>query len=311
MRLPALTIGYAVPTANFDAAIHSVFRTAANLRPAREDLLLTLVASGEADLPQGIRVNTPEGFSFEKLRAGGTIVCRDKILDVENSSLTIELRGAKLWECDLPAIQADITNPAVASTWKTVWQMLNKRQKQLGADIVAEALFSSDESAQSVVSRQAGQGLRALVNATQRHDLDIKSILNMLIGLGAGLTPSGDDLLVGYLTGLWCTLCQKTDRHRFVNRLGQAIADLSKETNDISRTYLFHAAQGQVANHLVALAQAISQGDDSKHLLDIAEAAMQVGHTSGMDAVTGLLLGLMAWHPGTLLRAILPIQPSL
>jgi hypothetical protein len=300
MHLPALTVGYAVPSADFDAAIHSVFRTAANLRPTKGDLLLTLVASGEADLPQGIRVDTPEGFSFEKLRAGSRIVCRDKILDVENSSLTIELRGAKLWECDLPAIQADITNPAVVSTWKTVWQMLNKRQKRLGADIVAEALFSSDETAQSVVSRQAGQGLRDLVSATQHYDPDINSILSMLIGLGTGLTPSGDDLLVGYLTGLWCTLRKKTDRRRFATKLGRTIIDLSQGTNDISRTYLYHAAQGQVTNHLVTLAQAISQGEASKRLLDIAETAMQAGHTSGMDSVTGLLLGLMAWsHPGT------------
>lgn len=298
MYLEALSIGYAVPCRDFVAHVHSVFRTSLNFQPEGGSTLLTLVASGEADLPQGIRVDTPEGFSFEKLRAGSKVVCRDNFLDFENSSFTIELRGAKLWKCDLPAIQADMTNPAAASTWKTVWQMLNERQKRLGANVVAEALFGSDETAQSVVSRQAGKGLRALVNATQRYDLDINSIISMLMGLGAGLTPSGDDLLVGYLTGLWCTLRKKAGRRRFVTKLGRAVIDLSHGTNDISRTYLFHAAQGQVASHLVTLAQAISQGEASKRLLDIAEAAMQVGHTSGMDAVTGLLPGMTAWtHP--------------
>ena len=185
--------------------------------------------------------------------------------------------------------------------------MLNERQKHLGADVVAKALFDSDETAQSVISRQAGKSLRALVNATQRYDPDLYSILSMLIGLGSGLTPSGDDLLVGYLTGLWSTLRKKTDRRRFINKLGQVIIDLSQETNDISRTYLFHATQGQVASHLVALAQAISQGENSKRLLNITEAAMQIGHTSGMDAVTGLLLGLVAWTHSTI--PLLALQP--
>ncbi len=70
MRLTALSTGYAIPYIDFNATIHSVFRTAVNLRPANEDLLLTLVVASEADLPQGIRLDSPDGFSFEPLRAG-------------------------------------------------------------------------------------------------------------------------------------------------------------------------------------------------------------------------------------------------
>ena len=67
-------------------------------------------------------------------------------------------------------------------------------------------------------------------------------------------------------------------------------------TNDISRTYLHHAVRGQVSSRLANLAEAISYGEDSERLLDIAETVMSVGHTSGMDTVTGLLVGLTAWE---------------
>ena len=67
MHLKAISIGYAVPRTDFDATVHSVFRSAVNLRPAKGGLLLTLITSGEADLPQGIRVDFPEDFSFERL----------------------------------------------------------------------------------------------------------------------------------------------------------------------------------------------------------------------------------------------------
>jgi hypothetical protein len=46
---------------------------------------------------------------------------------------------------------------------------------------------------------------------------------------------------------------------------------------------------------LETLARAVSQGEHSDRLLEAVEAAMQVGHASGMEAVTGLLLGLSAW----------------
>jgi hypothetical protein len=116
-----------------------------------------------------------------------------------------------------------------------------------------------------------------------------------LIGLGSGLTPSGDDLLAGYLAGLWCTVGKKSDRMQFITMLGKMIIALSSRTNDISRTYLFHAVHGQVSSRIVALAEAISRAKEQDRLLETSEQAMQTGSTSGMDTVTGLLLGISAW----------------
>ena len=81
-----------------------------------------------------------------------------------------------------------------------------------------------------------------------------------------------------------------------MSELGQRIIELSVRTNDISRTYLFHAVHGQVSSRITALAEAISRAEEPHRLLEIAEQAMQTGHTSGMDTVTGLLLGIAAWN---------------
>lgn len=298
MYFKAISLGYAVPRTDFDAAVHSVFKSALNLRLTPGSELLTLVTAREADLPQGIRVDTPDDFSFEIFRAGEPVTCRDNILRFD--SLTIELRDARRWKCDLPTLQADLTTPAVSTSWQRVWQILNKRQRLLGSEIIAQDLFHSDETIRAGVSRKAGEAMHGLLDATQRFDLTAASYLDKLIGLGAGLTPSGDDLLVGYLAGLWCAVQDKRERMQFVSNLGKAIIDLSQQTNDISRAYLYHAAQGQVSSRLADLAEAICRGEDSDRLLTTAESAMQVGHTSGMDAVTGLLVGLAAWiSPGT------------
>src|SRR3990172_3251387 len=346
MYFTALSIGYAVPRRDFDAAVHSVFKSPINLRLTRGSKLLTLVASSEADLPQGIRVDSPDDFSFEIFRAGEPVTCRNDILRC--GPLTIELRGARPWKCDLPSLQADMTNPAVAIAWRSVWQALNKRQIQSNAEIIVDDICHCEEgvlsdeaipsqllpkilhenrrllrrnlrssqrhhsTTQTNVSRKAVEAMRELVTATRRYELTDNSAVKSLIGLGSGLTPSGDDLLVGYLAGLWCAVLDKSERTQSVSNLGKAVVRLSRQTNDISRTYLFHAVRGQISSRLADLAEVICHGENSDHLRVAAESAMQVGHTSGMDTVTGLLIGLAVWSsPGALAStSIRMIQPN-
>lgn len=296
MYLAAISTGYAVPSENFEASVHSAFQSAVNLRLRGEDGLLTLIASSEGDLPQGIRLDTPGGFSFEGFQTGETALCRDGILHFENGSLTIQMHGARHWKCALPALGFDPTNPAVSAAWTCVWEALNKRQRLTGSEIVAEDLFRLVEPARTGISGRVGESMRGLINATRHYDLTDPSAVDSLIGLGLGLTPSGDDLLVGFLAGLWCTIQEHSERAQLISRLGETIINLSNKTNDISRTYLYHAARGQVSSRLANLADAICHGEDPEQLLEIAETAMSVGHTSGMDAVSGLLAGLSVWE---------------
>jgi hypothetical protein len=190
----------------------------------------------------------------------------------------------------------DLSKPIVSAAWSFVWDALNKRQILSGSEIVAQHLFRVSESTSAHVSRKAGEALRDLVDATRRYDLADITAVRALIGLGPGLTPSGDDLLVGYMAGLWSTVRDRNERVQFISDLGKRVIRLSRMTNDISRTYLYHAVRGQVSSRLANLAEAISYGENSERLVDIAETAMSVGHTSGMDAVTGLLVGLTVWE---------------
>jgi hypothetical protein len=297
MYLSALTIGCAVPQPSFDAIIHSVFQSAANLRLAKSVKLLTLVVSGEADLPQGIRLDTTTDFSFTGFHVGGPATCQNGILRIEGISLTVDLTQARIWECDLPALKTDLTDPAVKAAWQTIWQALNQRQRNNAADIVAEDLVGRvGNPTYTDVPQKVAECVQALLQATRKFDLADVSPIRELIGLGSGLTPAGDDLLAGYLAGLWCVTGGKPECREFVSGLGRKIVRLSRRTNDISRTYLYHAARGQVSSRLAALAEAISRGESGELLLTIAEDAMRVGHTSGMDAVTGMLLGLAIWE---------------
>jgi len=302
MYVKAVSMGDAVPHTDFDATVHSVFESAVNLCLTAGGGLLTLVGSSQADLPQGIRVDIPENFSFEIARPGEQATCRNGLLRV--GSLALELRNARRWKCDLPALRADMTNPAVANAWRRAWHALSTRQGRSGYEVITENLVFSDNVARPGTLRKVEEAIRDLVDATGRYDSNLAREVGALIGLGAGLTPSCDDLLAGYLAGLWCAVRGRSERVRFISDLGKEVLRLSSTTTRVSRTYLQHATRGQVSSLLVDLAGAICQGEDSDDLLEAAEAAMRVGHTSGMAAVAGLLLGLAVWNGDHLLNGI-------
>jgi Protein of unknown function (DUF2877) len=300
MYLKAVSMGDAVPHTDFDATVHSVFESAVNLCLTGGRELLTLVGSSQADLPQGIRVDIPDSFSFEVAHSGEQATCRHDLLRL--GALAIELRNARRWKCDLPALQADMTNPAVANAWRRAWQVVSKRQGCSGYEVITENLVFSDNVVRPGRLGNVEEAIRGLVDATRRCDLTATRAVGTLIGLGAGLTPSCDDLLTGYLAGLWCAVQRRSERVRFLSDLGKEVLRLSSRTNDISRTYLYHAVRGQVSSLLDASARTICQGGNPDSLLDAVEAAMRVGHTSGGMAVVGLLLGLTAWDGDHLLE---------
>ncbi len=293
MRVQALSIGSTVPRGNFEVAVHSAFQHAVNLKLAGENRLLTLLASSQPDLPQGIRLDSPSDLPSEALPIGIRGTCEDGVLDFDKT-LEVDLREAYRWNCDLTSLNVDMTSQAVLTAWRCVWGALNERQLKYGSEIMANGLLYQVEK-ESVLVKQIRKSLFKILEMTRKRDLTDLDELKALIGLGTGLTPSGDDLLTGYLAGLWCTTGKKPERLKFLSALGKVVIELSRRTNDISRTYLYHAACGGVSSRLVDLTNAICTGADKEQVLLSTEATMQTGHASGMDAVTGLLFGLAAW----------------
>ncbi len=288
-----------MPRHDFKASVHSVFAAAANLRPEKGSRLLTLLTAGCADLPQGIRLATPQGFSFDKeLHPGDQLICHNNFLADERERLSIDMHQAKRWTCWLPRLDAEAITPLVMAAWTLAWQVLLERQNRINACIPIEEQSTEDFYGLAAMSGKMDAKIRELVDAARNLDLSESSSISGLVGLGYGLTPSGDDFLVGFLTGLRCTAGKKPDRLAYLSALGNMVVRVSRQTNEISRTYLFHATRGQVSSRLVDLAEAIALGEYADHVRQVTLGAMQVGHSSGMEMVSGLLFGLSTWGKG-------------
>ncbi|MET0606328.1 MAG: DUF2877 domain-containing protein [Beijerinckiaceae bacterium] len=108
-----------------------------------------------------------------------------------------------------------------------------------------------------------------------------------LVGLGSGLTPSGDDLIGGAMIAL-----HAADRSTLAMRIGAAVESLGADaTTVLSRSMLRAAAEGVGGSVLHEMLDAIAAAD-APRAIGLLDAIDGIGHTSGWDALAGAMVAL-------------------
>lgn len=303
MRFQALSVGVQVPTHSFSGTVHSVFHRACNIE-LDSDRLLTLLPYQHGNLPCGIRLNSSAQLHFlDTFHIGQSVACRGGMLRIEGIDVSVDLRTAHSWDMNLRKLHIDVRRPRQAQAWSVALSEWNRQLCRTGTlGIIELGGPTRQPFIPSVVSeslvRQTAQFVPALLHATKTLRLhDAMNPIGSLIGLGPGLTPSGDDFLVGYLAGLWSTVGHDTSRLQFLTSLGTALCEAARNTTPISRTYLRSAVMSHVSQPIAELAKALQQSNDMEEVRKATRAALHIGHTSGSDGVMGLLLGCIAWRP--------------
>jgi hypothetical protein len=158
-------------------------------------------------------------------------------------------------------------------------------------------LVLSDASGESPVERAAAPLIDKLQQALRlgfrgMAETDVEDVTD-LIGLGPGLTPSGDDLLGGVLIA-----CHQLHEKAVAKKLGDAILKSADRTNVISQAHLRAAAVGYGAAPLHDLLDAILR-NDRPDIAKALDATAKIGHSSGFDALAGIILTLESYLAAT------------
>lgn len=115
-----------------------------------------------------------------------------------------------------------------------------------------------------------------------------------LLGLGPGLTPSGDDVLCGLLGGgrTIATALGAARLDRALHDAGVTLAALAPErTTAVSAALIAHAAGAELSRPACGLLRALLGRTPVAPALD---ALLAVGHSSGRDLAVGLAMGVRA-----------------
>ena len=146
------------------------------------------------------------------------------------------------------------------------------------------------DATKGLFERRLRQRFQALTNGIRTNDdfLIIEGA-HGLMGVGPGLTPSGDDFLLGFLAGLvnWPWDDCRTAAAKLANCLAK---DAPTQTTRIAAEYLRYAALGCYHSYLNRMINAFAAGTDSE-LAAAAAEIITLGHFSGTDLLFGFVCG--------------------
>ena len=266
----------------FRGRVHSVFAKAVNFTGPRGKLY-SFVDENLDDAPGTVRVRVSAGRSLDNLgiKPGDAVATIDGGLAC--GPVQVIAGRVRAWSAALPAFPS---RPADRRRLAEKLSILRDEIAACGQDGGLKAYISG--AAGTVLEQRLAERAAALVGALAAGKLDnALAAGKRLVGLGTGLTPSGDDFLAGMMVifnmpaGPFGRRCRET----------AAVLAAGAETGTVSRAMLRHAARGRTRAGVVAVLEAMT--DPAPH--DIAAAARRVlrsGATSGTDLAAGIAAGL-------------------
>lgn len=127
---------------------------------------------------------------------------------------------------------------------------------------------------------------RCLVRGVVLGDIDLcRDGAHGLAGLGTGLTPAGDDFLLGAGYAAW--IIHPQPRARSV--LHAILETASPRTTPLSAAWLGAASRGEAGAAWHSLLSALAAPGDEFELLSAVDRLLAAGHTSGAQALAGFI----------------------
>ncbi|MBI4495920.1 MAG: DUF2877 domain-containing protein [Deltaproteobacteria bacterium] len=216
--------------------------------------------------------------------------------------LVIDLSGTTVWSP--PAVKRGRVVPL--SIVNRCFQQLvaafpaNGREDGLGQLIPLASAFAAGEEMAgdfpegSVVAKARGSVERIAQVCLRRDIVSMMHGLWELVGLGPGLTPSGDDFVGGLLFVAHCLNVSYPDEFGWENgAVGELLARAYTETNRISHTILSDLALGHGPQPLHHLMVSLLQGGQAKSIMPHIIQLLRIGHTSGWDLLAGFITGML------------------
>ena len=222
-------------------------------------------------------------FSLDKmLSVGAPVVVGNNSLTVNTT--TIDFSEATLWSA---CVDWDYPKHCPHQFQKNIGDLYLTVQNNASGGSLSSILHSTRDN-MGYVSARVTDSAQQLYSGIVSGDMQ-KIYLGAanMAGLGVGLTPSGDDFLMGVMYALWAMFDQK-DAARWSRKIAETA---SSRTNMLSGAMLQESANGYASEHWHVLVDVLCK----ENVTDVTRVSMDIlslGHTSGADALTGFLLSI-------------------
>ncbi len=289
-----------IPTTR--GSVQSVFPRAANLLFGSR--LLTLHARDTPCAPNGLVLPLRAGQGpLADLQTGMAVIIERGTIYVPTPSLRLSTQNSQPWNphphlepgaCPPERLERNLARLTTLMAEKAPTDGL-AALASLSIDATSDAPAfpdapaSADESFLLHTARPAAALL--LEGVMHQHHQAVRQGASALSGLGPGLTPSGDDLLIGFMAATSVLNAPLGLGNDFYQRLHMELLTIARgRTNKLSLTWMEYARQGEVAEHVGRLFHTLV-GDNARLLEEAALTVLKSGATSGGDLLAGIILG--------------------
>ncbi len=251
-------------------------------RSAYLDLDGRIVALASSDLARGpVTITLRESGSLHPVVPGAAVNLADGELHI--GDVAVDLSGAAAWDPTLPPAPPSMTGVVLAAREVAAAEILISAPEESIAPLLASTTLTGP------LLQPLSRGLTAidaLLTGREDQATVLPVIAQDVAGRGPGLTPSGDDLLIGIVLALWLW----PGIAAAVEGSARAVRDLlvnaaRPRTTRISGAYLEAARLGQAAEpwHVLVASLHRSPAETRRAVRRL----LRIGETSGADTLTG------------------------
>ncbi len=220
---------------------------------------------------------------LRELPPGALVQLSPNLITVPKPHLEISLREAFAWQpkhTDSTALDPHNMRSRLTRLAKDAYA--HKKGAGLSGQLPTLADFPSEQA------HEIDQEILSIHKAFSRKD-SFASLthLEKLLGRGSGLTPSGDDFIIGLLLTLnrWQTAFEPEKLSVFNKNLIEAAYT---KTTTLSANLIECAAEGQADERLIATVDFLITGAGPRE--QILDDLLNWGNSSGVDALVGMLV---------------------
>jgi hypothetical protein len=206
------------------------------------------------------------------------------------SAIEIDLSAAEVWQASEPSSARPVAEQQ--GTLRQLASSVLARKTPEGFGVLLPHLLDLPEK--QTLSASDGALLARMTQLRkliQQGDFDqAATLIDGLLGLGRGLTPSGDDTAIGLLL----TLNRHPERNEAESKEAlvafnrRVIQSAYQRTTTISANLIECAAQGEADERLINVVDGLVTGTPSRD--ECVECVLEWGNSSGRDALIGMAL---------------------
>lgn len=265
--------------------VHSIFNKVINIEIGKR---LICIGYSEMNIsPFGVVINE-EDFKFV---ANNLTI--NTVINIENSDITFDHKTILSISNSLEPLTLDldikhIENNRLRKNIKFLKNLVLISSWKCGFEWDFASIIKSIEGNTTSRASEFSDKVNCVCSIKHIDEKSSKEFLDYFIGRGKGLTPSGDDLIIGML----CIYnFAGNNVENFKNILGSFIKENSSKTTRISNEYLFYSLKNEFSTSLKELCVSLLYGDEKKILKDVMNIK-KAGSTSPVDTIIGIIIAV-------------------